>query len=155
MSAPLAASRPPANRRAMLAKIHVAAKELALAEESYRAVLRRVGGAESAAAIDDGGLARVLDEFKRLGWKEARRAFKPSPKPHVRMVWRLWRELSPPAVRNQAQGLRGFCKRVTGIEEPEWLSPAQANAVIEALKARLARAPRKGRPEHEPGETDD
>lgn len=140
MSAPLAGSRPPANRRAMLAKVHMAAKDLALAEDSYRAILLRVGGAESAKAIDDAGLARVLDEFKRLGWQAARKAFKPSSKPHVRMVWRLWRELAPATVRNQAQGLRGFCKRVTGIEEPEWLSPAQANAVIEGLKARLARA---------------
>lgn len=136
-------------RRTLLAKIHLARKDLALAEDSYRAILLRIGGAQSAAWIDDAGLGRVIAEFQRLGWQPARRAFKPSAKPHVRLVWRLWRELAPAAVRNQAQGLRGFCKRVAGVEDPEWLSPPQANAVIEALKARLARS--RGTP----GDTDD
>lgn len=142
----MTASRSPQEpqRRALLAKVHLAAKDLALAEDSYRAILLRVGGAASAAGIDDAGLARVIDEFQRLGWKGARRAFKPSSKPHVRMIWRLWSELAPGEVRNAAQGLRGFCRRVTGVEDPEWLTPAQANAVIEALKARLARATRAG-----------
>ncbi len=104
-----------ATRRALLAKIHVAKKGLALVEESYRAILLRVGGAESAAALDEGGLVRVVEEFKRLGWKDARRGFKPSPKPHVRLIWKLWGELSPEGVRNQAAGLRGFCRRVSGL----------------------------------------
>jgi phage gp16-like protein len=142
-------------RRALLAKVHLAAKGLALADESYRAILKRIGGAESAAGIDDAGLVRVVEEFKRLGWNDAKRAFKPSGKPHVRMVWRLWGELSPASVRNQAAGLRGFCKRVVGIEEPEWLTPEQGNKVIEALKARLARARAAAAADAAEGVTDD
>jgi phage gp16-like protein len=39
---------PQDNRRALLAKVHIAKKALAMADDSYRALLKRVAGGESA-----------------------------------------------------------------------------------------------------------
>ncbi|MBS3961470.1 MAG: DUF1018 domain-containing protein, partial [Sandarakinorhabdus sp.] len=57
-------------RRAMLAKLHLAKKELGLPEEEYRAVLQRVTGIASAAAMRGAQLEDCLKEFARLGWQQ-------------------------------------------------------------------------------------
>lgn len=119
-------------RRGLIARVHVARKELALAEESYRAILLRVAGQDSAAAIDDGGLRRVIAEFERLGLKPHRRA---SGKEHVRKVWALWGSMRALVTDPSREALRSFVRRQTGVADPEWLDGAQANKVIEGLKA--------------------
>lgn len=65
-----AAFAPHPHRRAMLAKVHLARKELGLAEADYRAVLYRMTQHESAAALSDAQLETVITEFKRLGWQQ-------------------------------------------------------------------------------------
>jgi len=127
-------------RRRLLAQVHIAAKELGLDEETYRAVLKRIAGVSSAAEASDAGLRAVLDAFARRGWK--RRRFRPSNKPHVRKVWAMWGELKRRGVwrDRRRSSLRAFVKRQTGIDNPEWLTPRDAEAVIEALKAMGERA---------------
>ncbi len=124
----------PETRRRLLAQVHIAAKELGLDEETYRAVLKRIAGVSSAAQASDAQLRAVLDEFARRGWK--RRRIRPSRKPHVRKVWAMWAELKRRGIwrDRRRSSLRAFVKRQTGVEDPEWLTPEEANAVIEALK---------------------
>jgi phage gp16-like protein len=124
----------PVNRRALLAQIHMAKKALALQEDSYRAILARIAGHDSAAQIPDAGLVAVVAEFRRLGWKE--RPFRPgSKKPHVRKVWAVWGSMKHLVRDPSADGLRGFVKRMTGLDDPEWMDGDQANTVVEGLKA--------------------
>jgi phage gp16-like protein len=129
-------------RRARLAKIHLAKKSLAMEEESYRALLRRITGKDSSAAMEIAELDLVLGEFKRLGFAEKARIRprKPAPHPHQRKVYALWGALQPYLKDSSARALRSFCKRQTGIEAPEFLSPEDANKVTEGLKAWLKRA---------------
>jgi phage gp16-like protein len=127
------------DRRALLARIHIARKEMALDEASYRAILLRVGKHESAAEIDDAALHRVLGEFKRLGWVPQRPAAKRVVEPHVAKIYALWGALAPHVVDASLGALSAFCRRQTGVAAPAWLSPEQAIAVIEGLKAWLAR----------------
>lgn len=128
------AAAKPANRRALLAQVHMAKKQLALHDDSYRAILSRIAGQESAAAITDAGLVAVVAEFRRLGWKN--RPFRPgSKKPHVRKVWAIWCDMKDILRDPSADGLRGFTKRMTGVDDPEWLTGEQANVVVEGLKA--------------------
>jgi phage gp16-like protein len=123
-----------ASRRALLAQVHMARKALALKDDSYAALLLRIGGAESAAQIPDAGLAAVVAEFRRLGWKD--RPFRPgSKKPHVRKLWAVWGSMKDLVRSPGADGLRGYVKRMTGVEDPEWLTGEQANVVVEGLKA--------------------
>lgn len=57
----------PRNRQ--LARIHIAKKQLNLAEDVYRSILLQVGGVESAADLDEPGRTRVLDHLRGLGFQ--------------------------------------------------------------------------------------
>lgn len=134
-----------ARRRPMVAKVHIARKELGLDEGTYREVLVRVTGRDSSAGCTDAQIEAVLMEFKRLGWapKQTRRPL--SGKPHVRKVWALWGELKPHLRDGSPKALRSFVMRMTGVADPEWLTGEQATVVTEGLKAWLAREQAKGR----------
>lgn len=133
-------------RRAMLAKVHLAAKELQLAEPAYRAIIHRVtGGAhDSAGACSDAQLDQLLAEFRRMGWKPAKgqAGGKPSGKPHVRKVFALWADMCRAGIPDHPDraALVAFVKRQTGVDNPEWLTAEQANQVTEGLKAWQRRA---------------
>lgn len=50
-------------------QIHIAQRDLALTEDTYRCLLERVTGHRSAADLDARQRRAVIDEFYRLGWK--------------------------------------------------------------------------------------
>ena len=148
------------SRNPMLAKIHIAKKELGLDDGTYRTILERITGKSSSSGLPDSQLDAVLTEFKRLGWKpkaatataktdagkNTRRRI--SDKPHVRKVFAIWDDLCSqgiPVIANRT-GLLAFVARMTktesrpgGIADPEWLSAEEANKVVEGLKAWRAR----------------
>jgi len=135
-----------------LAKIHIARKDLALSDDCYRALLARVTGRDSAAGLAPSQLDAVLAEFARLGWRpkpkagqpaapEGSRWRPPSGKAEVRKVFAIWGEmcrLSIPRTPTR-EGLRAFVASQTGVEDPEWMTPDQAQTVVEGLKSWRAR----------------
>ncbi|RUT27377.1 regulatory protein GemA [Asaia sp. W19] len=140
-------------RNVFYVKLHVARKELALDEDSYRDILQRVGGSYHAKDMSISGLEAVLAEFKRLGWKPkpGKRRTPDSVKAQVRMIYALWKDLEP-YVRSSDKlaALRSFVLRQTrtaanpqGVSAPEFLDAAQANRVIEGLKDWLRREKEK------------
>lgn len=54
--------------KATLAKIHIAKKQLAMDDDSYRAMLRSVGGVDSSKDLTSMGAAKVLRHFERIGF---------------------------------------------------------------------------------------
>lgn len=128
-------------RRALLAQLHIARKALALTEDSYRDVLRRITGHESGKDCTEGQLRAALAEFKRLGWKNSGkpRGKRLSDKPQVRMIHAVWADLAPFAAEPGPAGLRAFCVRQCGVAAPEFLDSVSANKVLEGLKAWLRR----------------
>lgn len=105
-------------RRKLLAKVHIAKKELALDDELYRAVVERVTGASSSRDLNLGQLDALIAEFRRLGWKpKTARGQRPSGKPQVRLIWRLWIEMGR-----------------AGVADPEWLNDEAASTIVHALK---------------------
>ena len=147
----------------MLAKVHLARKELGLDEGTYRAVLSRVTGLESAGSCSEGQLGQVLDEFKRLGWKPAPIAARARPKVVVdnklargpspakrraadspmagkaRAMWISLHQLG--VVRNPSeQALEAFARRQLKVEQLQWADQGQAYKLIEALKGMGERA---------------
>ena len=56
------------NRKKMIAKVHIAKAELGMADDAYRALLVRVGGADSCAKLDDSALDKVLAEMRGKGF---------------------------------------------------------------------------------------
>jgi phage gp16-like protein len=138
---------PEERRKAELAQIHIAKVELGMAEEDYRFTLQYVTGVESAGKLDFMGRQKLLMHFRGLGWKPGlpgeSKTQKPGRKrpelgPQQKKIWALWFDLhAKGAVKNKsAPALNAFVKRTTngGCERLEWLTAAQANVVIEALK---------------------
>jgi phage gp16-like protein len=119
-------------RRPLIARVHMARKELALSEDSYRAVLARITGRHSAADLTVPQLLAVITEFERLGLRPRRVR---SDKPHVRKIYALWGAMRPHLTDPSRTALRAFVARQTGVGDPEWLTAAQAARVTEALKS--------------------
>lgn len=137
------------SRRRLIAMVHIARGDLGLDEDTYRDILERVTGKRSAAELTVGELGLVVDALRERGFTPKRTGQR-SGKAHVRKVWALWGQLER-AGRLREPGrasCRSFVERMTGVTDPEWLTPEQANVVIEALKAWLRRP--VGAPEPEP-----
>ena len=139
-----------ADTRPMLAKIHLAKKQLALTDESYRDILRRITGLGSAKAMRAEQLDAVLKEFARLGWKP-KPARKRSDNPQVRMIHAVWKDIVTLQGHGDAAGLRAFVQRQTrtedhpdGISSPEFLKGEMAERVLEGLKGWRARLRKRG-----------
>ncbi len=139
---------PEDRRRADLAKIHVAKKELGLSDENYRALLQGLCGVKSAKDLDFMGRQKLLIKLQSLGWKPAPAAGKPGRKPwkpaagsQGSKILALWLELKRKGKLHTPtdEALFDFVKDMSGVEHPDWLTAAQANDVIEGLKAWLGR----------------
>lgn len=126
--------------RAILAKVHIAKKELALSDDDYRSILGRVTGRDSSRDCTAPQLERLLDEFRRLGWKP--KGGGGYGKPHVRKIYALWQDAGRSGAVDNAsrEALRAFVKRQTRKDAPEFCTPGDANRVTEALKAMIGRA---------------
>lgn len=134
-----------------LAAIHVAKKQLGLDEDTYRAVLTRVTGKSSAAAMDEAERGRVVEELRRQGFQPAPRQArgealngprKALQGPFAKKLQALWIAAWNLGLVDDRQdsALVAFVKRQTGIEHMNWLrDPADAEKVIEALKGWMAR----------------
>jgi phage gp16-like protein len=139
--------RSPDRRGQEIAKIHVGKRNLALDDDSYRALLKRIGGKPSSGDLTAQGRRLVLEHMKRLGafGKKLDRHAASYGSPQARMARGLWIELGQLGAIDDASdaALDAFVLRQTGgaVTSARFLrDPAQARPVIEGLKAQLARA---------------
>jgi phage gp16-like protein len=147
-------------RRRDLSKIHIAKKDLALDDDTYRVIVSQIGGAASgsSADLDLAGRRKVLEHFKSKGWKprkaRASRAAKSAARTsggeilasdgQVKMIRSIWIQMSDAGVikNRMEQGLRAWVKAETrryhrykaGYSAPEFLPAWVAQKVIEHLK---------------------
>ena len=86
-----------ADRRAMIAKVHLAQKALGLDDDTYRDVLEQATGHRSAGSCSDAQLSAVLARFRALGWDGPPDGAgkRRSAKSWVRKVWAIWGDLRP------------------------------------------------------------
>jgi len=144
-------SAPTSERRALLAKVHLGAKDLGLDEETRRAILARITGHRSSADCDEDQLVQVLNEYRRLGWKPAtpqqqiaNRAPRRTPAKHpvamkARAMWISLHQLG--VVRDPSEAaLESFGKRQLKVDRLQWADQAQGFRMIEALKQMAERA---------------
>ncbi|MEN3760271.1 regulatory protein GemA [Aeromonas veronii] len=137
----------------LLKIVQVGRRELGLDDEDYRALLESVTGARSAKGLSAAKLEAVITAMKGLGFKvkggaqvNGRRSPPSSAKvqaPEVRKVRAIWITMyNDGFVRDGSDDALGsYIKRMTananggaGIARPEWLTSAQAERVLEALK---------------------
>lgn len=133
-------TRDPADlRRKQLARIHAAKKALALDDDAYRAVLRRVTGVASSADMSTAQRNQVIAEFTRLGFKAAgqqsrRRVFAGKPKRTTEVpLLRKAEALLADAGREWAYA-HGMAKRMFQVTRVEWLNPDQLHRLVAALQ---------------------
>ncbi|GAB6965980.1 hypothetical protein JCM25156A_32060 [Komagataeibacter kakiaceti JCM 25156] len=134
-------------RGAIYAKLHIARKELALPDESYRDILHRITGKSSAKDATIPALEKVLAHFRTLGWKPKKGSLSSSDRPHVRMIYAIWKDMGPMLDSGGTrEALRAYVQRQTmtpdhpgGISAPEFLDGTQGRKVIEGLKRWKAR----------------
>lgn len=124
-------------RARLLRAVQAERRKAGIEDADYRALLERLTGKRSAADMNAAELARVL----------AGLTGKPAParklaKPWARKIARLWEValLLGAVPADQADGMAGFVKAQTGKDHLDWLLPGESSAVIEALRARIARA---------------
>ena len=123
----------------MLAKVHVAKKELGLDDDTYRNALRLVTGKASAKDCSDTELTRVIEHFRSKGFHVKRRM---SDNRHTRKIKALWiSAYNLGLLRDSSDAaMEKFVKRQTGIDSSRWIvNAADAAKVVEALKQWLAR----------------
>lgn len=144
-----------AARRAELALIHIAKKELGLDDDTYRGVVHQVthGRVDSAGAMTPAERRDLIEHFKAHGFKgvapaSSERPVKKAKRPQARLVWALWGELKRRgALENPSrEACRAFCAHCAGIEaatDPDLMTAEQLDPVISALKAWVARVKAK------------
>ena len=127
-------------RKALLATVHIAKKELKLDDPTYRLVLERVTGYESAADCGDAQLEDVLKEFKRMGYrlrpmsKYRRPQGREEIEPQLKKIEALLAEAKRPW--SYAQTL---AKRICKVERLEWVPADELYKIITALEKDAAR----------------
>ncbi len=136
-------------RRQQLAAIHIGKKALALDDESYRTIVRAVGGAESGSAADlnDRGRRAILKELNRLGFVDGKvkRSHKgrplnmdsPDRSAQLGKIEAMLLEAHRPWAYADA-----IAKRICGVEKIAWCTSEQLRKVIAAL---VSNAKREGR----------
>lgn len=141
---------PAMDPRAMQQKVQIARRQLGLTDDDYRAILLRVTGKTSSTQCGPSHLDALLAEFKRLGFRattSAKRGAKPiSARAQIRMIHAVFADIRPHLAVGDDSTLRAFVARQTktdvnpaGVSAPEFLDAAQANKVLEGLKAWRAR----------------
>lgn len=136
---------PPQQLRSLVAKAHVAAKELGLDPDTRRAVQMAVTGHESCADMAVPELERLLRHYREKGWQPKpaakARTKKLASAPQHQKIRALWLILADHDVLRDSgePALRAYVRRHTGVGALEWLDVAQASRVIEHLKQWLQR----------------
>ena len=140
-------------RKADLAAIHIAKKELGWDTDYYRDILFSVCRVRSSGDLDFTGRKRFLAHLRACGWNGGATAparggkaaggaaRKPLTAPQ-RKMWSLWQQLADAGKVDSRRmpALVAFAQRQTGVDRLEWLNGDQEQLVLESLKAWLRRA---------------
>lgn len=127
--------------------VHVAKRQVGMADEIYRAMLREVANVDSSKQLDPAGFAAVMNRFKALGFvnpnnteappldDEARRAgmATAAQRKYLRGLFRKWHGADNP------KALRTWMQNSFHIADLRFANGAIASMAIEALKAMTAR----------------
>lgn len=137
-------------RTYQLKLVHMAKRDLALNDEDYRSLVRRLTGGrtDSSGQMTDPERRRLLHHFRvTCGWEpkqKQRRKYSPASrhKPvhektqadKIRAMWIAMGKAG--AVRQPTEAALGkFCFRLTKKHSPDWLDHREAVIVITALQA--------------------
>ena len=125
------------------AAIHVAKKQLNLDDDTYRAICLRVTGKHSSAAMSEGERLRLIDEFRRQGFKTTskggRKRLEGKFAGKLQALWIAGWNLG--VFHNRAdEALIKFVQGQTGLDDVRFVHHAfDARSAIEGLKKWIER----------------
>jgi phage gp16-like protein len=121
-----------------IALVHVARNRLGMAEEDYRALLRREAGVDSAAELDAAGLDAVMRAFKALGFEPRTPAGDPPARGHNRasaqQIAAMREAFAAYIGRNDDRALRTWLQKKFNVSHPRFLEAAEAGKAVAVLK---------------------
>ena len=130
------ATRSNRQRRGLLAKAHIAVKDLCIDDGAYREILRREFGVASAAALSNRELESLVRYFQGKGWSPKRGNYTPD---------------QVGALRERALGLKEqmkmsdvrfsrLCRRICGTDRLEWCREASKLKRLLAVMEKIRRS---------------
>jgi len=131
-------------RRALLAQIHIAKKELLKNHEgAYRDCIRAVSGGrtDSAANLTMEELERLRDDFVHLGWP--RKRAKPSAESWLIALRKRINQMAK-EIPLDGQRLEGLCRSLCATDDPAWCRDTEK---LRRLLAALGKIKRRERHE--------
>lgn len=132
--------------RKQIAMLHVARKQLAMADEDWRAILRQEAGAESSTELDAQGLQAVLGRLEALGFTPSGRPARgpeygwrtgmASPR-QVAYIRSLWEEYTDG--KGDDRSLGKWLDRTIKVANLRFVTYGNAARAITALRAMVMR----------------
>lgn len=135
--------------RKVLAKIHIAKRDLGLSDEAYRDLLERVAGVRSAKDLRRTQLMAVQRELRRLGWDGyllrrdevprlryedlGNRPGYPNPA-QLRKLHALWHTIPGYGSIDAKAAYRAFLRKRFGVEHERFLTDELFEAVLAAVR---------------------
>ena len=122
--------------------------ELGLSDDDLHAVVYRETGKESIKALSQGDIekvARVLQNMKDGVKRDTtrKRTDEGGDPRTIRQRQKIYALTETLGWNDDNRRINGLVKRITHVDRIEWLTVAQCEKVIEALKAMIARQQRK------------
>jgi len=118
------------------AVVHVAKHQLNMADEDYRALLRRAGGVGSSAELDEAGFTAVMAEMERLGFRRAKGRAQQADREgfatrrQLGKIYSLW---SGWLGRDDESALCHWLQEHLGVSHPRFLMSDRAGKTIAIL----------------------
>ena len=112
-----------ARRRTLLAKIHIASKDLGISDSDYRGLLAREFGVHSAADLSTDEMERLLGHFAARGWRPIRsnpRRASPAAGRPGKQAFALQarvREALSQLEDSDERRLHGLCEKICGSKD--------------------------------------
>lgn len=124
-------------------KIYATARELGLDNDLLHALVQGITGKEHISDLTKRQAGLIIDEIERRANRSGRSTVLPTGSMVVlatkKQLWKI-RELEKElGWEDNPKRLRGFCKKYAGVDNPRWLTKAQAWKIIEGLKVLLSR----------------
>ena len=124
----------PAQRRGLLAKVHVAKKQLGMADDDYRVMLEARFGVRSSADLTIGQLERLISLFEKGGWQAPERHATGADNrateaqiARIKVLWGLF------ARKSDWAAFEAWLRRYWKRDRVEWLTRQEASKVIATL----------------------
>lgn len=128
------------SRKSLMAKIHIARKDLGLDEDTYRAMMLNLTGKNSAKDCTDRQLVMVFSALRKRGWKDSRPKG-PKVRPEMQDMLGKLNALRLDTKKSWAY-VESIAKRLYGVGI-SWLDTGQMRGVITAMSRHQAAMQKK------------